>query len=520
MATTTDPLNDTSERSKREVTESLTRFIWHPADSRLSIDVHPDVMDGIARDVLESLDGGPRGTEVGGLLLGSVDRTPDGAAVDRTTIRIERFHRISCGHTMGPEFILDQGDRAGLLKAASEILEASGADGSELSAAGIYRSHMRKGLQLENSDLELIDAYFHDTFDVLLLIKPQSGREVTGQFYVRGEGDECSGMQPVGTTFPYQVDQARTFSPPTLRSRRLIPDFVPEIVEPSHRAEAEPVKQDARIPDLPEAPVSEDRHESTRADWKKWWPLPASLLVAGAMLWMLLAPPGHREAPAPAPAASKTEQKTEPARPLGLYAATSGSSWRVSWNPNATALHDARSVQLFVREGDEQSRINLSPQDLASGTYNYKPSGNNVTFRLEVTESSGLISAESFHFVREVAPAPAVVPAPVAPKAVPAKQPAAKTNTTAPRATHKVPPVIPASIKPRIKGTIPIDVRVKIDARGRVISATLPEKHRAGLESYLAERAVEAAKQWKFEPAREDGKAVAGEQTLRFTFGK
>jgi outer membrane biosynthesis protein TonB len=80
--------------------------------------------------------------------------------------------------------------------------------------------------------------------------------------------------------------------------------------------------------------------------------------------------------------------------------------------------------------------------------------------------------------------------------------------------------MIPASIKPRIKSTIPIDVRVRIDARGHVVSATLPDKHRAGLESYLAERAVEAAKQWKFEPAREDGKAVAGEQTLRFTFGK
>jgi len=512
MATITDPLNDTSERSKKEVMEALTRFVWHPADSTLSIDVHPDVMDGIARDALESLDSEPRGTEIGGLLLGSVDRTSVGAK-----IRIERFHRIPCGHTMGPEFVLDQGDRAGLLKAATAILEASEREGSELSAVGIYRSHMRPGLQLENSDLELIDAYFHDTFDILLVIKPQNGREITGQFYVRREGDENSGMQPVGGAFPYQIDHARTFSPPTLRSRRLIPDFVPEIVEPSHRAEAESV-QEARIPDLPDPPVSEERQESPRKDWKKWWPLPASLLVAGAMLWMLLAPPARREAPAPAPAASKTGQKTEPARPLGLYAASSGQSWRVSWNTNATALHDARSVQLFVREGDEQNQIDLSPQDLASGTYNYKPSGNDVTFRLEVTDNSGVISADTFHFVREVAPAPAVVPAPVAPKA--AKPPAAKPNSTAPRATHKVPPMIPASIKPRIKSTIPIDVRVRIDARGHVVSATLPDKHRAGLESYLAERAVEAAKQWKFEPAREDGKAVAGEQTLRFTFGK
>src|SRR5580692_9162940 len=111
MATTTGHLNDTSDlsrnRPKKEARLALgdaqgdahesapgpnpaDHFIWHPADSALAIDVHPDVMDGIARDVLESLDAlPPHGAEVGGLLLGTVDQTPSGA-----TIRIERYHRI------------------------------------------------------------------------------------------------------------------------------------------------------------------------------------------------------------------------------------------------------------------------------------------------------------------------------------------------------------------------------------------------------------------------------------------
>src|SRR5271168_4815338 len=125
MATTTGHLNDTSDfsadRPKKDAKEAVDRFIWHSADSALAIDVHPDVMDGIARDILESLDAlPPHGAEVGGLLLGTVDQTPSGA-----TIRIERYHRIPCSHASGPEFILDAADRAGLEKAAASIIEAS-----------------------------------------------------------------------------------------------------------------------------------------------------------------------------------------------------------------------------------------------------------------------------------------------------------------------------------------------------------------------------------------------------------
>src|ERR1700722_14637766 len=72
-------------------------FVWSPApnhgDLPVSIQVHPDVMDGIARDVSES-----PGIEVGGLLLGSVSPQPD----DTALIRIDRYHRILCNHLTGP----------------------------------------------------------------------------------------------------------------------------------------------------------------------------------------------------------------------------------------------------------------------------------------------------------------------------------------------------------------------------------------------------------------------------------
>jgi outer membrane biosynthesis protein TonB len=89
-----------------------------------------------------------------------------------------------------------------------------------------------------------------------------------------------------------------------------------------------------------------------------------------------------------------------------------------------------------------------------------------------------------------------------------------------PKAIYRAPPVIAAGIRPRIKGTIAIDVRVHIDARGRVVSAAPVTRQHSGLDQYLAGRAVRAARLWRFEPARESGKAVEGTQILHFVFDK
>jgi hypothetical protein len=202
-------------------------------------------------------------------------------------------------------------------------------------------------------------------------------------------------------------------------------------------------------------------------------------------------------------------------RPLGLYVDPAGQTWRISWNPKATALDEARSVQLFVREGDEQKRFDLSARDLASGSYQYSPFANDVTFRLEVVDKAGRVSAESFRLTRAgnpPAPAPAHTPAPHAA--------ASSSAITQPKPIYRAPPVIAAGVRSRIKGTVSIDVRVQIDARGRVVAATPVTRQHSGLDKYLADRAVQAARLWRFEPARENGKPVAGTQILHFVFDK
>jgi hypothetical protein len=473
---------------------------WNPEGSPVSIHMHLDAVDGILRDLNEGFES----LEVGGLLLGRVKQGDKPG--DRPAVWIDRYERIPCGHKLGPRFLLDAPDHASLEKAANDILAAG-----ELAVVGLYRSHLRDGFDLEDPDFDLIRRYFSDSSDLVLLIKPRSPSDVLARFYVHNTD---GGARPAGDPFPFR---GRVLNPPepVVRERpgRLVPDFAPA-------AELKIADAPAETPAMPpllfmprERDADEDAAPTFGEHIKKWLPLLPALLLAGGAIWWFAESPNHRTTAVP-PANTQGEL----ARPLGLAVEPMGPAWQVSWNPNATALHDARSVQLFVRAGDDQNRIDLSPHELASGVYKYEPSGDDVTFRLEVVESSGSISAESFRFVRST-PAAAVTPAPKA--AAPLlSNPGHRIepNRTEPKVIHRAPPVIAAGIRPRLTSPLALDVRVQIDARGRVTSAAPVVKPRKGLDTYLAGTAVKASRLWRFEPARENGKPVAGSQTLHFVF--
>jgi len=526
----------TNDRFASETGSSAADFFdWRPEDAPFAVHMHRDAIDGITRDVIEGLKSLPRrGLEVGGLLLGRVIGD---------SVWIERYKRILSNHRFGPQFILDDEDRIVLESTASSILEAG-----ELAVVGFYRSHARADFDLDDADRDLVHRYFADLHDLVLLIRPENGLDLEGRFFARRKGGEEEGeVQVLGGPFPFQgrgisldalnfdslalpddpqnrrelsdsPDEAETrvthaapisagfpergsaesgstagsTAPPP---RRIIPDFLSAPVEPSHTHDGD---------------TTGHLDSNSSGLLGRGWPvIAAAAVVLGAAAFFIL--PGHHSVGT----AALSTTTSQPARPLGLYVSPSGNTWRVSWNPNATALHDARSVQLFVREGDDLNRIELTTNDLASGTYEYRPTAKDVTFRLEVTQSSGAIAAESFRYDIN---APVVATAPPAPahSAVQATQ--AKAGPMAPRPIHRVPPVIPSSIRPRIHGSIPIDVRVKVDRIGRVQSAESVTKTGDGLHKYLASRAVAAAKQWRFEPARDNGQPVAGEETLHFTF--
>lgn len=217
---------------------------------------------------------------------------------------------------------------------------------------------------------------------------------------------------------------------------------------------------------------------------RAWWPLGAAIALAAGAVWMM---PRLRSLPA-----ATVHGVAETARPIGLQVDSAGATWRVWWNPAAVR----GEPRLSVRDGAAEERIGLSAEQAGAGWTTYTPKTNDVTFRLE-----GRDRVESFRVARSPAP--------------PQRPPATEA-----KAVRKVAPVVPAGIRPQLGKQIGVDVRVEIDASGRVRQATAVGKRRAGVDAVLAERAVRAARQWRFEPARRDGRPVAAWQTIHFSFNR
>ena len=291
-----------------------------------------------------------------------------------------------------------------------------------------------------------------------------------------------------------ELPQALLEAPPApvaRPSRRLVPDFLPAAESPRSPREFFPEE----LPALPR--LSTEELNPSQGFLRKRWPLLAAVLLVGGGIGVFVQQSARQN-----PTTPVTAPETSPVRPLGLSVDPSGQTWRITWNASAT--EGARAVQLFVKDGDEPSRIDLKPRDLASGSYRYPAKGTDVTFRLEVTGAGGRIAAESFRVQKTVEKALAPV-APPEPSGV---------KSAHPTPINRVPPVVPASIRPRIKGTIPVDVRVRIDEKGRVLSATPISKPHSGVESFLMERAVAAARQWRYQPD------APGTEIIHFTFKK
>jgi TonB family protein len=109
--------------------------------------------------------------------------------------------------------------------------------------------------------------------------------------------------------------------------------------------------------------------------------------------------------------------------------------------------------------------------------------------------------------------APVVTPTPQ-----PAPSPAAPPHSTGSskgEVTERVMPNVAASANRTIQGKVNVTVRVDVDANGAVTNARLESP---GHSRYFADKALEAARKWRFKPAHQDGKAVPSTWKLRFQF--
>jgi TonB family protein len=106
-------------------------------------------------------------------------------------------------------------------------------------------------------------------------------------------------------------------------------------------------------------------------------------------------------------------------------------------------------------------------------------------------------------------PTPAPMPAPVAPIQ------ASKGATAKAEVAQRVMPDISDGANRTIHGKFEVKVRISVDAKGDVSDASFDAP---GPSKYFANQAMQAARNWKFNPAQADGKPVASEWILRFEF--
>jgi TonB family protein len=76
---------------------------------------------------------------------------------------------------------------------------------------------------------------------------------------------------------------------------------------------------------------------------------------------------------------------------------------------------------------------------------------------------------------------------------------------------------VPQSIRDTIQGHVKVRIGVQVDSGGNVAHATIESP---GPSRYFANRALAAARDWKFRPAEMDGRPVASKWTLQFHFGR
>lgn len=82
---------------------------------------------------------------------------------------------------------------------------------------------------------------------------------------------------------------------------------------------------------------------------------------------------------------------------------------------------------------------------------------------------------------------------------------------------RRVMPQVSPGARRTITGTIRVVVKVDVDETGNVTQAQLQS---SGPSQYFARLALEAAREWKFEPMMANGQAVASEWVVRFGFSR
>jgi len=458
------------------VTASRESFVWEDPGDSIMIQVSLDLIERLGAAVQQGLGTGPRGNEIGGILLG---RALPGFG---RAVQIEDFELTPCEHLRGASYTLSPKDK--------RLLGMRLARRASQQVVGYFRSHTRPGMYLDQDDFAVFSRYFADPSQVFLLVRPATEGPAMGGFFFWEDGE----MNRRSTYRQFPFDGARlatgdfpiTGGQPTAAPapRPVVPILVPK---PEARARR-------RLPPLP---------------WVVVPVIAVLFLIAGLFV-------SENQAPVHEPAAVKASPPVEPLLPEPAPLAPVST-------PTPVAAPEAAAPP-------------VEPVAQAPVSHPAEPKAKTAKKPLATVAAPPPVKAART-VSREVEPPPALaapierlekLPAVLPSRVNAAPPPEAEVSYEAPdagvfrRALHKIEGTsdVPASpikkvapVKPADAGADarPVDVKVFIDESGNVIRAQLLTKG-----SDLAGTALSAARQWQFTPARKHDKPVPSEMVLHF----
>jgi TonB family protein len=475
-------------REARPEPDSAGFYTWEAPGKPVAVAVPFTLIDQMEREAVENFRNvSSRGSEIGGLLFGAV------AGGNPSLVTVTSYTQVVCDYGLGPLYRLAEADLSRLDAALAHAASAG------MTPVGFFRTHTRKGLALDHADRKLLDSRFTQPHCVALLIRPSAVHASSAGIFIWENGEmkgDASYLE-----FSFRSSELMASPRPAVRAR-IVPiasrrDPVPATPQEIPVSRDEPSLRPKAIDSAPlrVAAAKGRRRRFMRATG-----------IAGlgiALLLMIASSSALRHPP-----------KT-PVRPITLQLERKSNEVLLTWDLDAQVISNLSKAVLEITDGPRRQNILIDRIQLRHGSLLYAPSTSDVLFKLDAT-GSDLSLSESLRFLNPAAPA-AIQPDPPRPKPEKAALAAAKAVPNpepppTPTLISRVEPEYPDSAR-EAGATGIVRLRATIGADGKVKSVKP-----LGGDALLIEPAIEAVRQWTYDPVIRNGVPLESEAAIELNF--
>jgi proteasome lid subunit RPN8/RPN11 len=350
--------------------ERRTTAAWRAPGHPLTIEYSIHVLEELRAATEDGFQKIPHGgIEVGALLFGTEDET---------LVRVLEWRPIECDHSNGPGFNLSPRDLAALEALIAQCRHAP--ELQPLQLVGWFHSHTRSGIFLSQADLAIHDRFFPGPRKIALVMRMTKDPPARAGFFVR-DSDGSIRTESSPAEFPVPRDSSALLAPvrPTAARRAIPPRRVPRPVPPAGEPErvGNPALDMAVTPPLFGQSMPAPAPPRRAIDSRLVAALLVSMVCLGALAW------------------SVTLWFPLRAKTVSLRIADVNDRLEIRWDKSSPLIATADRAELMIHDGDKATPVELSAEDLRTGSVVYTPAADDVQLRFEAFRGATPVVQES-----------------------------------------------------------------------------------------------------------------------------